>query len=309
MAVYVNNIAINAGARFSQDLYLDNADGTSLNLVGYAASAYIRKHAESSTKTAEFDVGIVDANNGRIRLSIASTITADIKPGRYVYDVLLRDSSNVKSIVVEGTVLARENSSANCIFLNTYYEKEFGAILTDGQILRAGSGITSTTIDDITDYGVLILGHMNSCGTMSGLVSNLSQASYLGKITSYLNNGGVVWFRHEWGTSCGNQATSNQVLALLGTSIRVNNTYNDTLTATRVLSNGFFPSTIAHNRTNSLNLSAGGTAIYQINSSFITVAYERVNNGIIIVNADVDGAFEAPSMTLYNAFRDLVLTG
>jgi len=88
MSVYVNNITINTGEYFSRDFYLDNIDGTSLNLVGYAGSSYIRKHPESLIPTAKFNVGFIDRENGRIRISLASTVTATIKPGRYVYDVL-----------------------------------------------------------------------------------------------------------------------------------------------------------------------------------------------------------------------------
>jgi hypothetical protein len=114
MTVYVNNITINTGEYFSRDFYLDNVDGTSLNLVGYAASSYIRKHPESLNPTAKFNVGFVDRDNGRIRVSLASTITATIKPGRYVYDVLFTDTENKKSIVIEGNVLATDDITPQC---------------------------------------------------------------------------------------------------------------------------------------------------------------------------------------------------
>lgn len=107
MAVYVNNITINIGETFSQQLSILDSTGDSLDLTGYAASSAIRKHAESNTKTADFNVGITSAIEGLITISLGSTITSSIKSGRYVYDVLLIDSSNKKSIVVEGSILAR----------------------------------------------------------------------------------------------------------------------------------------------------------------------------------------------------------
>ncbi len=110
MAVYVNNITIDTGAYFSKDFYLDNIDGSSLNLVGYAASSYVRKHPASLNTAAKFDVGFVDRDNGQIRLSLSSNDTALIKPGRYVYDVLTTvgvGSTAVKTIIIEGSVLAR----------------------------------------------------------------------------------------------------------------------------------------------------------------------------------------------------------
>ena len=114
MAVYVNNITINTGAYFSKDFYLDNIDGSSLNLAGYGASSYVRKHPSSLNTAAEFTVGFVDRDNGIIRLSLSSEDTAKIKPGRYVYDVLASvgvGTANVKRIVIEGNVLATDEIS------------------------------------------------------------------------------------------------------------------------------------------------------------------------------------------------------
>ena len=308
MTVYVNNITINTGEYFSRDFYLDNIDGTPLNLVGYAASSYIRKHPESLNPTAKFNVGFVDRDNGRIRVSLASTVTAEIKPGRYVYDVLFTDNTTKKSIVIEGNILATEDISNSCLFVKYDYEYQYGAIETDLQEVVGGNTIP-TTIDNLSDYGVVVFGYHDRCGSLPELVNNLNDAEYLSKINQYLSIGGVVWYRHEWGSECGNQTQGNQILALLGTAIRVDNTFNDGTPANRVLSNTLFPATIAHSRTNSINLSSGGTAIYNLEGFGVTVAYERVGNGIIFVNADVNGDFADPSSTLYTAIRDLVITG
>ena len=63
MAVYVNNITINTGEYFSRDFYLDNIDGTPLNLTGYTAASQVRKHPESVYATANFTVGFVERAN------------------------------------------------------------------------------------------------------------------------------------------------------------------------------------------------------------------------------------------------------
>lgn len=313
MTVYVNNITINTGEYFSRDFYLDNIDGTPLNLVGYAASSYIRKHPESLNPTAKFNVGFVDRDNGRIRVSLASTVTASIKPGRYVYDVLFTDNTTKKSIVIEGNVLATEDISDVCIITNYPNDNSstpFGAIETDGQSVSGSTTVIATNIDSIGNYGVNIFGYHSLCGSMDELLSNLNSVDYLNKINSYIINGGVVWYRHEWGPSCGNQTQSNQILALLGTSIRVNNVNLSSTVASRVNSSVFsqFPANVTHAATNSINLSSGGTAIYT-DGSHVTVAYEKVGNGIIFVNADVNGSFTSPSTTLYSAIRSLVLLG
>lgn len=112
MAVYVNNIVINSGANFSQQLTIFDSSDNPLNLTGYAASAAIRKHPTSSTKTADFTVGITSAIDGLVTLSLNPTITSSIKEGRYVYDLLLISNANIKTIVVEGMVLVRTGISS-----------------------------------------------------------------------------------------------------------------------------------------------------------------------------------------------------
>ena len=109
MAVYVNNITIRTGEYFSRDFYLDNLDGSPLDLTGYSGSSQIRKHQESLNPTATFLLSFVDRVNGRIRLTLSSSTTATIKPGRYVYDILFTDPTDKKSIVIEGNVLATQD--------------------------------------------------------------------------------------------------------------------------------------------------------------------------------------------------------
>lgn len=112
MSVYVNNIVISAGASFSQELTLSGNDDSIVNLSGYGISSYIRKHPESSVKTAEFIVDIINPTQGTIQLSLDSTVTATIKEGRYVYDILSIKPDGKKSIIVEGNISARAGISS-----------------------------------------------------------------------------------------------------------------------------------------------------------------------------------------------------
>ena len=113
MAVYANNIVINSGESFSQPLtILDSNSPTPLDLNGYTALSMMRKHVDSSVKTAQFNVDIINPSDGLITISLASSVTSSIDEGRYVYDVLLISPSNYKSIVVEGSVLVRAGISS-----------------------------------------------------------------------------------------------------------------------------------------------------------------------------------------------------
>ena len=108
-AVYVSNIVINAGTDFSQIFSLENSTSSSnLNLSSYTMSAQMRKHSGSSSATI-FAASIFDPIAGNVSISLGSTITTSLKPGRYVYDVIITDNiTGIKTRVVEGMALVRE---------------------------------------------------------------------------------------------------------------------------------------------------------------------------------------------------------
>lgn len=108
-AVYVNNLVINAGSDFSQFFTLEGSlDNSELNLSGYTVTAQMRKWSGSSSYISFTTEIESPASDGRISLKLNSTETLTIKPGRYVYDVVIADQYNVKTRVIEGMVLVRE---------------------------------------------------------------------------------------------------------------------------------------------------------------------------------------------------------
>ena len=111
MAVYVSNIVIEQGFDYSSIFSLEDARTNSyLNIVGYAVTAQMRKSPSSSTAVS-FASTIVDAAVGAIRISLTSAQTLSLKPGRYVYDVMLENgglgSGGAKYKAMEGMVLVR----------------------------------------------------------------------------------------------------------------------------------------------------------------------------------------------------------
>ena len=104
MTVYVSNIVINAGSDFSQTFNLENVVNSPLDLTGYTGSASIKKHPASLRTTASFVVSFPDRIFGQVALSLGSSITSNLKPGRYCYDILL-NSGSVKTRVVEGSAI------------------------------------------------------------------------------------------------------------------------------------------------------------------------------------------------------------
>lgn len=110
MAVYVNNFSIDINADFNKTFDLFNSSNEPLNLTNYSAKSYLRKTPESSSYVG-FGVSFIDIPNGKVQLSMASTITSSLNPGRHVYDILLTDPTGKKSIVLEGIVSVRQGIS------------------------------------------------------------------------------------------------------------------------------------------------------------------------------------------------------
>ena len=309
MAVYVNNITLNTGEYFSRDFYLDNIDGTPLDLTGYTAASQMRKHPESVKQTTDFNVGFIDRANGRIRVSLATTTTRLVKPGRYVWDVMFTDSSNKKSIVIEGNVLATQDITPSCV-ITSYANEEVGIIQESGS---GGIGISN-----INQYGVVHIGvNFNECSKFIAGSSTtrdmLEDAAQRQQLIDYMNMGGVVWLNVEWwngaatGDGCSNRDNINAMLTLLGTEIRANSdstTQGSTRSTETSVINSNFPATQSQDAS---VVFTGGTPVFVDGTDIITT-YEKIGQGILYVSGD-SNTFSGPSYpeNYYNALRALVL--
>jgi len=111
MAVYVSNLVVNTGTDFNQTFTLeDGSTNSAINLTGYSIKAEMRKHP-SSTGVTTFTSSIYSAINGQIKIGLSTTTTSSLKSGRYIYDVVVTDTSNVMSRVVEGMVLVSKGAT------------------------------------------------------------------------------------------------------------------------------------------------------------------------------------------------------
>jgi hypothetical protein len=110
-AVYVNNLVINTGANFSQLFTLEgSATNSSFNLTNYTVASQMRKWS-GSTSAISFTSTVESESDGQILLRLTAEQTSAIKPGRYIYDVVIMDEFGVKNRVIEGMVLVREGAT------------------------------------------------------------------------------------------------------------------------------------------------------------------------------------------------------
>lgn len=99
MAGYAE-IHIEQGANFSTVINVSDANGYT-NLTNYTASSQLRKSYYSSSAN-NLTVTISNAANGEITMTMTSANTANLTPGRMVYDLLITSPTSVKTRVVEG---------------------------------------------------------------------------------------------------------------------------------------------------------------------------------------------------------------
>ena len=98
-----SEIVIEQGATFDSTLNVEDTYGNAINLYAYTANSQMRKSYYSSSATTIIAT-VTGTSNGEITLSMSSANTANLTPGRYVYDVIITSPSSVVTRVVEGIV-------------------------------------------------------------------------------------------------------------------------------------------------------------------------------------------------------------
>lgn len=104
MSAYVE-LYIDQGTTFNNVINLtDDVTNTPINIAGYTATSQLRRSYYSTNASANITCTITNAANGELTLSMTASNTANLKPGRYVFDVKTVDTSNTTSRVLEGVI-------------------------------------------------------------------------------------------------------------------------------------------------------------------------------------------------------------
>lgn len=103
MAAYVE-LYIDQGATFNNVLNInDDMTNANINLSNYIVTSQMRRSYYSQNASANIVCTVTDAANGTITMSLAAANTALIKPGRYLFDVKINNTSTlVVTRIVEG---------------------------------------------------------------------------------------------------------------------------------------------------------------------------------------------------------------
>jgi hypothetical protein len=110
MAVAAVNLTIDKGTDFSLAFKI-KTDGAAINLVGYGYSCVMRKHYAASVGYGFSVTPLTPYTLGVVRLEMHKSITSNISPGRYVYDLLITDATGDTFKSVEGNVTVKGTAS------------------------------------------------------------------------------------------------------------------------------------------------------------------------------------------------------
>lgn len=102
MAAYTE-LNVEQYATFSTTVNVEDSAGAAVNLYGYTVASQIRKSYYSSTANS-FTTTVTGIANGEITMAMTAANTANLTPGRYLYDLVITAPSGTKTRVVEGIV-------------------------------------------------------------------------------------------------------------------------------------------------------------------------------------------------------------
>lgn len=99
-----SELFLEQGASFNTSITLDDVSGEAFNLINFTATSQMRKSYYSSNAAATFSVSTGnDPTLGVITMTLDAANTANIYPGRYVYDVYVTNNT-ARVRVLEGII-------------------------------------------------------------------------------------------------------------------------------------------------------------------------------------------------------------
>jgi hypothetical protein len=107
---YVVNISINTSTSFTQSFTLSNENGSTLNLSNYQIKSQLRKHPQSNSYINFITTAVSPSSGGVVKISLEPNSTSSLKPGRYLYDIILtNNSTGDKTKVIEGSAIVTKS--------------------------------------------------------------------------------------------------------------------------------------------------------------------------------------------------------
>jgi len=103
MPAAYQDLYIEQGTTYTTSITLDDVYNDVFNLSGFTAQAKMKSSYYTANIAASFSTTI-NSGSGTITLELDAPTTANIAPGRYVYDTVIIDSSQNVTRILEGIV-------------------------------------------------------------------------------------------------------------------------------------------------------------------------------------------------------------
>jgi hypothetical protein len=104
MAAYVE-LFMDQGATFNNVINLsDDLTNANINISGYIVRSQMRRSYYSANASANIICTITNASIGEITLSLEPNETANIKAGRYLFDIEVTTTTNTAVRLLEGII-------------------------------------------------------------------------------------------------------------------------------------------------------------------------------------------------------------
>lgn len=96
------NLYIDQGSDWSTGLDFSNDDGTPVNITGYSFFSNIKTSYYTSNVLANLVVTALNPIAGNAMISLAGNVSANLSAGEYLYDILMIDTSNNVTRILNG---------------------------------------------------------------------------------------------------------------------------------------------------------------------------------------------------------------
>ena len=110
MAVFSTNLVVYTHTDFEQTFLLeDNRSNSAKDLTGFTGTAKFKRQFENNRHNLRaFNISFPNRIGGKVRIGLTAAQSALVPPGKYFYEILLKDSNDKIERVVEGTVIVKQ---------------------------------------------------------------------------------------------------------------------------------------------------------------------------------------------------------
>lgn len=98
------NLFLDQGTTYTSNITVKDSSGTLRDITNYLVRSQFRRSYDSANSTS-FTATIPIGTDGNVRLQLAASVSANLKYGRYFYDVEIESPANVIERVSEGILV------------------------------------------------------------------------------------------------------------------------------------------------------------------------------------------------------------